>query len=326
MKKITKSLISTAAAAVMMGGVSVANAADSVNVAFFLEWATPNQIAKVEKAYDEAMGVKVNWTDFKTGTAMTEAMLAGDIDIAYSQGLSPFVTAIQQGHPLKMVAVAMEYPANDCFIKNGLGIDASNASELEGKTVAVPLNTMADFAFRSYMKHFNIDVSTLEIVDQEPADGAKSLADGNVDMACIFGGNSSKAAGEVGKPIMTNQEKVAAGIGSFDVVSVTEDFAKKNPDLLRTFLQITDEANIAWKGTPAQLAMVAKDAGMSPKDTKDQVDSFIFLTAEQQKAKYFGKNGVAVSAAESLGLMFKQPGAWNVDQKISKVVSAEYLD
>ena len=208
MKKTTKNIVSASVAAVMMGGASLAHAADSVNVAFFLEWATPNQISKVEKAYDDAMGVKVNWTDFKTGTAMTEAMLAGDIDIAYSQGLSPFVTAVQQGHPLKMVGVAMEYPANNCYIKNGLGIDASNASELEGKTVAVPLNTMADFAFRSYMKHFKVDVSTLSIVDMEPADGAKSLADGNVDMACIFGGNSSKAAAEVGAAIMTDSKRL----------------------------------------------------------------------------------------------------------------------
>jgi taurine transport system substrate-binding protein len=174
---------------------------------FFLEWASPNQIAKVEKAYDQAMGVTVNWTNFSTGTAMTEAMLAGDIDIAYSQGLSPFVTAIKDGAPLKMVAVAMEYNANDCFVRNDLGISSANATELEGKTVAVPLNTMADFAFRSYMNHFGVDIATMNIVDQVPADGAKSLADGNVDMACIFGGNSSKAAGEVGTPIMTNADK-----------------------------------------------------------------------------------------------------------------------
>ena len=40
-----------ASAIVMAGGIaSAAHAADSVNVAFFLEWATPNQIAKVDKA------------------------------------------------------------------------------------------------------------------------------------------------------------------------------------------------------------------------------------------------------------------------------------
>ena len=86
--------MAAAVAAFALSGA--AQAADSVNVAFFLEWATPNQIAKVDKAYDEAMGVDVNWTDFSTGVAMTEAMLAGDIDIAYHR-VSALVTAIQQG-------------------------------------------------------------------------------------------------------------------------------------------------------------------------------------------------------------------------------------
>ena len=139
MNKFTCTGLAIAASLVMAGMASTAQAKDSVNVAFFLEWATPNQIAKVDKAYDDAMGVDVNWTDFSTGVQMTEAMLAGDIDIAYSQCLAPFVTAIQQGAPLKMVGIAVVYEANDCFVRNDLGITSANASELEGKTVAVPL-------------------------------------------------------------------------------------------------------------------------------------------------------------------------------------------
>ena len=107
MKKFFKAAVLAGASVAAIAMSSAANAADKVNVAFFLEWATPNQIAKVDKVYDQAMGVDVNWTDFSTGVAMTEAMLAGDIDIAYSQGLAPFVTAIQQGAPLKMVAIAV---------------------------------------------------------------------------------------------------------------------------------------------------------------------------------------------------------------------------
>lgn len=316
-----------ASAIVMAGGIaSAAHAADSVNVAFFLEWATPNQIAKVDKAYDDAMGVDVNWTDFSTGVQMTEAMLAGDIDIAYSQGLAPFVTAIQQGAPLKMVSVAVVYEANDCFVNDSLGITSANASELEGQTVAVPLNTMADFSFRKQMAALDVDISTMTIVDQAPADGAVSLADGSVAMACIFGGASAKAAGEVGTPIMSSQEKTDAGIGSFDVVSVTEKFATENPDLLRTFLQVTEEANQAWKGKTLQIKKVSADAGMDFETTKDQMAGFIFPTIAEQQSDYFGKDGVAVSAAESLGLVFKKPGAWNVDEKIAKVITGEFLE
>ena len=302
---------------------TMANAADSVNVAFFLEWATPNQIAKVDKAYDEAMGVDVNWTDFSTGTAMTEAMLAGDIDIAYSQGLSPFVTAIQQGAPLKMVAIAVVYEANDCFVRDGLGIDSSNASELEGKTVAVPLNTMADYAFRMYMNELNVDISTMTIVDQAPADGAVSLADASVDMACIFGGASAKAAGEVGTPIMSTKQKTDAGIGSFDVISVTEKFATENPELLRTFLEVTEEANSGWMASDSQIAKVAADAGMDVNTTKNQMAGFIFPTAQEQIDGFFGANGIAASAAAALGLVFSSDSDGSA---IAKTIDGSFLN
>lgn len=300
-KSITSTLSAVAVAASLSGAVQ---AADDLNVAFFLEWATPNMIAKVDKSYDKSMGVEVNWVDFTTGTAMTEAMLAGDIDISYSQGLAPFVTAIQQGAPLKMVGIAVVYEANDCFVRNGLGIDASNASELEGKTVAVPLNTMADFAFRKYMAHYDVDISTMNLVDQAPPDGAKSLADGAVDMACIFGGASAKAAGEVGTPIMSTQAKVDAGIGSFDVVSVTEKFATENPELVKSFMDATEEVNSAWKGTDEQYKIVAEASGMDLETTRAQVDAFIVPSNKEQMEKYFGENGIAADAAASLGLVF----------------------
>jgi len=322
MKSIIKRALMASAGAMAFAISVSAQAADKVNVAFFLEWATPNQIAKVDKTYDKAMGVGVNWTDFKTGVAMTEAMLSGDIDISYSQGLAPFVTAIQQGAPLKMVGIAVVYEANDCFVKNGSGIDASNASELEGKTVAVPLNTMADYAFRRYMAHLKVDTSTMKIVDQAPPDGAQSLTDGLVDMACIFGGASSKAASEVGTPIMTKQQKMDAGIGSFDVISVTEKFATENPELVKTFLEVTEEANVAWKATDAQIAKVAKDAGMKVPTTKKQMADFIFPSAKEQLEQYFNKGGIAASAASSLGLVFS---GVSDGSKLAKTLDGSFL-
>ncbi len=322
MKSIIKRALMASAGAMAFAISVSAQAADKVNVAFFLEWATPNQIAKVDKTYDKAMGVGVNWTDFKTGVAMTEAMLSGDIDISYSQGLAPFVTAIQQGAPLKMVGIAVVYEANDCFVKNGSGIDASNASELEGKTVAVPLNTMADYAFRRYMAHLKVDTSTMKIVDQAPPDGAQSLTDGLVDMACIFGGASSKAASEVGTPILTKQQKMDAGIGSFDVISVTEKFATENPELVKTFLEVTEEANVAWKATDAQIAKVAKDAGMKVPTTKKQMADFIFPSAKEQLEQYFNKGGIAASAASSLGLVFSGDSDGS---KIAKTLDGSFL-
>lgn len=175
MKKfILKGVVITASLA-MAGMAATAQAAESVNIAFLLEWATPNQTAKVDKTYDEAMGVDINWTNFLTGVQMTKAMLPGDIDIAYSQRLAPFVTAIQQGAQLNMVGIAVVYEANNCFVHNNHGITSANASELEGKTIAVPLNTMADFSFRKQMVALDVDVSTMTIVAAEMLAGTRGI-------------------------------------------------------------------------------------------------------------------------------------------------------
>ena len=93
MKKIISFLLGTIVALNL--SISVANsAAKEVRVAFFLEWPTPNQEDKVKKLFDKALGVPVKWTNFANGGAMTDAMLAGDIDISYSQGLVPFINAV----------------------------------------------------------------------------------------------------------------------------------------------------------------------------------------------------------------------------------------
>ena len=119
------------------------SAANQVRVAFFLEWALPNQEDKVKQTFDKALGVPVKWTNFATGGEMTEAMLSGDIDISYSQGLTPFVNAVNAKAPIILVDIAVIYGMGGTTCVAAKGIDKENAStKLDGQKVAVPLGTM----------------------------------------------------------------------------------------------------------------------------------------------------------------------------------------
>lgn len=305
--KVINKLTTMAATAVVASAMTapVMAAADQVNVAFFLEWATPNMISKVEMAYDEALGVPTAWTAFEAGTQMTEAMLAGDIDISFSQGLAPFINGVNANAPIKMVGLAVQYPANECVVRNGAGIDMSNASELEGKKVAVPLATMADFSFRMQMRALDVDVSKITVVDMVPADGVVALAEGNVDMACIFGGNALSGALEVGKQLMPAGEMEKAGIVSFDVVSVREKFLQENPDMVKTFMGVTNDANIAFAKDQSKIGLIQKESGLKDDAaTKKQMDTMSFPTNAEQLEKYFGKDGIAASAIKVVGDAF----------------------
>ena len=85
------------------GSAAFAGGHGELNVAYFLEWPMPFQAAKVSGAYDAALGMKVNWVSFDTGTAMSAAMASGDIDISVSQGVPPFVVATSAGQDLQIV-------------------------------------------------------------------------------------------------------------------------------------------------------------------------------------------------------------------------------
>ena len=95
MKKIISLFLGSVVALCLSMSVAF-SAANEVRVAFFLEWPTPNQEDKVKGLYEKALGVPVKWTNFSNGGAMTDAMLAGDIDISYSQGLVPSLTLLNQ--------------------------------------------------------------------------------------------------------------------------------------------------------------------------------------------------------------------------------------
>jgi taurine transport system substrate-binding protein len=284
MKKIISFILGSIVALNL--SISVANsAANEVRVAFFLEWPTPNQEDKVKGTFEKALGVPVKWTNFTNGGAMTDAMLAGDIDISYSQGLVPFINAVKSKAPIKLVDVAMEYGmgGTTCVTSNASGITKANATELEGKKVAVPLGTMAEYVFDESMKVVGADRNKMEIIQMDPEEGAAALVSGDVVMACLFGGNSIKAATEVGSRLLTVDEARNAGILGIDITSVTDKFMKENPGMVRTFIEVTHEANARYKAGKSDLGVIAKDAEMKLEDSNGTLSGFKFLDANETK-------------------------------------------
>ena len=227
--KFMKTLLASTALAV---SANAAFALEELNVAYFLEWPMPMMESKANGTYDEALGMKVNWVSFETGTAMSAAMASGDIHISVSQGLPPFVVAASGGQDLQILDVAVSYSDNDnCVVRTELEVDKTNAKELEGKKVAVPLGTAAHYGFLRQMNHFGIDTSTLQLVDMAPTDAAPALAQGNLDFACGYGGGLARMK-EVGNVLLTGAEKEELGILVFDVTTAPAEVIDANPDLI----------------------------------------------------------------------------------------------
>ena len=287
-----KARLRGAVAGLAMAVVATAATAQEITVAYFTEWPMPFQYAKQMGTFDEALGVKVNWRAFDTGTAMSAAMASGDVHIAVSQGVPPFVVATSAGQDLQIIDVAVSYSDNDnCVVRTDLEIDKTNAAELAGKKVAVPLGTAAHYGFLRQMDHFGIDLASLEIVNMAPPEGAAALAQGAVDMACGYGGGLNRMK-EHGNVLLTGAEKEELGILVFDVTSSPASFVAENPELVAAFVKVTADANAMWNEGSKKaemLPVIAKDAGMDEAAAERDMSTFVFPSIEDQlSAKWLG--------------------------------------
>lgn len=268
----------------MLTGAQAAMA-EEITVAYFLEWPMPFQYAKETGMYDEALGVKVNWVSFDTGTAMSAAMAAGDVQLSVSQGIPPFVVAASAGQDLQVLDVAVSYADNDnCVVRADLEIDKDSADELSGKKVAVPLGTAAHYGFLKQMEHFEVSLDSLEIVDMAPAEGEAALSQGSVDMACGWGGALRRMLNS-GNVLLTGAEKTDLGILVFDATTAPTSYVAENSDQAAAFLAVTAAANAMWAdeaNRAKMLPVIAKDAGMSEDDAAATLATFEFPTVSDQ--------------------------------------------
>lgn len=295
MRATTMARMLLAGAAVVAAGAAAAQ--DKVTVAYFLEWPTANQVAQVEKTYDKELGVEVEWRAFGTGTEMNQAMVSGDVDIAYSHGFVPFVVGVTNGAPLKLVGIAVTYSENDlCIVRDDSGITKDNARELEGRKVATPTGNVTHYKLLRTLEHLGVDSSKVDIVQMNGADAAVALVRGDVTMACAFGGPIDRMK-TVGKPLMTGAEQEAVGINTFDIVSTTDRFATEHPDLLKKFLAVTDAANLAYAADPdAALDTIAGASGMDAPAAGAMLANFAYPSVEEQLGPNWLGGGVQEAA------------------------------
>jgi taurine transport system substrate-binding protein len=326
--KLRNQLLSAVAGVAALGATQ-AQALDELTVAYFLEWPMPFQYAKVTGMYEEALGIPINWVAFDTGTAMSAAMASGDVQIAVSQGVPPFVVATSAGQDLQLLDIAVSYSDNDnCVVAAELEIDADTASDLEGRRVGVPIGTAAHFGFLSQMAHFGVDITTMEIVDMAPSDGAAAFAQGNLDMVCGWGGALRRML-EHGNVLLTGAEKEELGILVFDVTSAPADFVLDEPEVVATFLAVTAQANDMWnsgENTAEMLPVIAQDAGMDLEATEATIATFTFPSLDDQLSERWMGGGVQ-SFMDGVAQVFVDAGS--IPSRLdsyAEVVNIEPLD
>ncbi len=304
---------------------------EELNVAYFAEWPTPNQIGQEDGSFAEAVGVPINWVPFNNGGEMSEAMLAGDIDISYSQGLTPFANTTNNGADLKVVGVAVSYAeADNCVAQGDLGITRDNAAEtLKGATVMTPIGNVTHYKMLSMMEFLGVDLDELSIV---PAEGGAATAaafeSGQIQVGCAFGGSVVQMIDGGGALIMTGAEQEnEIGIFTYDIVSIPTSFGEAHPNVVSDFLVAVETFNETWAEDPETYnPTIAAAAGME--DVGDFLAGdvwFSFPTLEEQLSEEWLGGYVQVNMKEQLDTFVRLGEIPSSLDDFSSFVDTSYL-
>lgn len=187
--------------------------------------------------------VKLDPREFVSGTTLTEAFAAGQIDIAYV-GPGPAINAAGRGMPVQFLAGASEAGAVLVVRKDS---SVRSYRDLAGKIVAVPsLGNTQDISLRHILNENSLkpraDGGTVTITPVAPADVLAAFAAKRVDATLVP--EPWGAALEAQGHRVIGSEKTVWRDGKYPttVVIVNAKFAQANPQLVAAFLKAHTDA------------------------------------------------------------------------------------
>ena len=303
---------------------------DELNVAYFLEWPTANQVAQLEQTYDSVLGLTVNWIAFPSGNDMALAMESGDIDISYSQGLTPFANYVTSGADHVIVGVAVSYAdADNCVAHPDYAVSQDNAaSSLAGQVIYTPIGNVTHFKLLKMLEHLGVSLDDVSLIPSEGGPAAvAAFENGDVAMACAFGGAINMMLASGGNLVMTGSEQEALGIRVFDIISAPRSFAEAHGDVVTAFLQVTEDANAAYAADRASFeATIADAAGMDVAGSNSLLDAFTFLDRDSQLSEAWLGGTVQAAMKEQMDFFVAQGEIDTALDSYDGVVDTSYLD
>jgi NitT/TauT family transport system substrate-binding protein len=218
---------------------------------------TPNlQTAPIVVALSEGFfadhGVEIQLVNFTSGRAALEAVLGGQLDMAFMAEY-PVAVAALSDQKFAVVAALSRYTANRVISKGSVGFET--IADLEGKRIGTTQGSNAAFFTELVLQTNGV---TAEIVNVAPPDIVPALARGDIDAGVMFPDFYPAAQQALGEDY---REFVSTDYTAHFVVCASADMIETRPQDIENFVAalVDAEAFIADNAEAAQ-AILAKAA------------------------------------------------------------------
>ena len=194
-------------------------------------------LGKIDESFDRAFGTKVKWIHFNSGAEVLTLFAAREIDIARF-GSSPTAAGIARKLPIEVIGAPEIIATSERLIaREGI----ASLKGLEGKTVAYPANSTAQFAFEAAVKAAGVDRAKIKGVALKPSEMLAAWKRKDIDAAYVWGPFSHQLESDGGKEIFATRDLQKDGVLVFNNLVVRKEFGEKYPDLVAKFLRVVQD-------------------------------------------------------------------------------------
>jgi len=190
--------------------------------------------------------------------------------------------AIAQGKNLKILA-PVNLEGSGIVVHKGNNIN--NASDLKGKTVAIPSNSsMQYFLLQIYLKNHNLSTPDVKYYQSEVPSMPFSLDEKNFQAYVAW--EPFVSAGEIYNygGVLQYSENIWKDHPCCVIVS-SNDFLKKNPDKVRTFLEVHENStNYIINNPEINSELMSKKIGLSPEMEEEGIKHIKYISVPSTKA------------------------------------------
>ena len=224
----------------------------------------PSILEKNLKMFDkefEKDGIKINFYELTTGPEQTNALAAGELDFLHALGGTSAIIAASNGVDLKITNVYSRSPKG--FMILSKKDDINTPESLKGKKIGGPKGTILHQVLVGYLGKGNLKEEDVEFVNMGLPEALAAMESGHIDAALLAGPVALKAV-KNGAKVVTNGEGLTQGLV---VTAVSGEFLKENPELVKRFLKVNEEAvKYIEENFENTLKITAEDVGLTEKE------------------------------------------------------------
>lgn len=270
------------------------------------------ELGYLQEEFDN-IGAEFEWTEFKSGPLVNEAVAAGEADMGFMADL-PAIIAKSTGQDIEVVS-GVAYGEKALAILTPTDSDIASVEDLKGKKVAYATGSYAQHLLALKLDEAGLTLDDVETVNLGAGDQVTALTSGEVDAIVIWEQYISQLLSEGKAKVLADGTGVKKGNM---VTYFVSDYAKEHPLVVEAFIKAEKRADELIQSDPEKAAeAIAEDFGVD-KDLMLQIFENLSFSVDLTEDDIAEITKVKDFSLES--------GIIQSDFDIDGFINTEYLD